>query len=128
MIKTITRKQLQAYGLSRYQSAVVTSKLAAYGQTGRSLNFALEKVIEAIRDRLKVIRLKASTRNALASTLNQLLEQLGNVVEIPFIQSENSEIQQAGKKLLQTISRTDAALADFKAESIEIYAKYRVAP
>ena len=128
MIKTVTRKQLQAYGLSRYQTSVVTSKLAAYGQIGRSLTFPLDKVIEAIRDRLKVSRLKVSTRNTLASTLNHLLEQLGNIVEIPFVQSENQETQQAGSKLLQAISLTDAAFADLKAEAIEIYAKYKVAP
>jgi hypothetical protein len=128
MTKTITRNQLQAYGMSSYQAITVTQNLTPLGKKGRSKTFKLAEVIDSIRKRLKIVRLKLSTRNTLGSTLSHLLERLGNIVEIPFVQSENPEIQKAGAQLLQAIARTDVALADLQAEALEIEAKYKVAP
>jgi hypothetical protein len=128
MTRTITIKQLQAYGMSNYQAVTITKNLTPLGKEGRSTRFAFADVIDSIRKRLNVVRLKLSTRNALISTLSQLLERLGNVVEIPFAQSENPELQKAGIQLLQAIARTDAALGDLKAEATEIQAKHKVAP
>jgi hypothetical protein len=126
-MKTITRKQLQAYGLTKYQVTTITKSLSPCGKEGRSATFALTEIIDAIRQRLNTARLKQSSRDALASVLSRLLERLGNVVQIPFTQSDNPEIQKAGAQLLQAIARTDVALADLKAEALEIEAKYKVA-
>ena len=128
MTKTITRNQLQAYGMSNYQAITVTKNLTSLGKEGRSKTFKLAEVIDSIRKRLKIVRLKLSTRNTLGSTLSHLLERLGNIVEIPFVQSESPEIQRAGVQLLKAIARTDVALADLQAEALEIEAKYKVAP
>jgi hypothetical protein len=127
-MKNLTRKQLQAYGLSKYQVATVTQNLVAAGKDGRSVTFTLTKIIEAIRQRLNAPRLKQRTRDAFTSALTQLLERLGNVVEIPFAAGGNPEVQKAGAQLLHAIARTDAALADLKAEAVEIHARYKVAP
>jgi hypothetical protein len=127
MTKTITRKQLQAYGMSSYQAVTVTQNLTPLGKEGRSNTFNLADVIDSIRTRLSIDRIKLSTRDTLSSTLNQLLERLGNIITIPFVQSENSEIQRAGAQLLQSIARTDATLADLNAEAIAIQSKYKTA-
>jgi hypothetical protein len=125
MTKTVTRKQLQAYGMSSYQAVTVTQNLTPFGKESRSNTFTLTDVIDSIRKRLTITRLKLSTRDALSSTLNQLLERLGNIITIPFVQSEDPEIQRAGSQLLQSIARTDVALADLKAEAIAIQSKYK---
>jgi hypothetical protein len=128
MTKTITRNQLQAYGMSIYQAVTVTQNLTPLGKEGRSNTFALTEVIDSIRKRLNIVRLKLSTRNILGLTLSYLLDRLGNIVEVPFIQSENPEIQKAGAQLLRAIAQTDATLADLQAEALEIKAKYKGAP
>jgi hypothetical protein len=128
LMKTITRKQLQACGLSKYQVATITKTLIPSGKDRRSDKFELTNIIDAIRQRLNVARLKQTTRDALSTTLNLLLERLGNVIEIPFTPSNNPELQKAGTQLLQAISRTDAALANLKADATEIREKYKVAP
>lgn len=127
-MKTLTRKQLQAYGLTKYQVTTLTKSLAPSGKAGRSATFALTEIIDAIRQRLQAPRLKQNTRDSLASVLSQLLERLGNVVQIPFAQSDHPEIQKVGTQLVQAIARTNLALADLKAEALEIEAKYKVAP
>jgi hypothetical protein len=128
MTKTITRKQLQTYGMSSYQAATITQNLTPLGKEGRSNTFALTEVIDSIRKRLNIVRLKLSTRNTLGLTINHLLERFGNIVEIPFVQSENPEIQKAGAQLLRAIARTDVALADLQAEALEIESKYKGVP
>jgi hypothetical protein len=126
-MKTITRKQLQAYGLSKYQVGILTKTLTPTGKERRSATFALAEIIDAIRERLKAPRLKQSTCAVFSSTMHQLTERLGNVVEIPFNPSSSPELQKAGTQLIQAISRTDAALANLKADAAEIHEKYKVA-
>lgn len=128
MIETLTRRQLQVYGLSKYQTATITKDLAQTGKEGRSSTFKLTEVIEAIRKRLNSSRLRQNTREVCTFTLTQLLERLGNVVEIPLLSNGNLEIRKAGAQLLHAIVRTDAALADLKADADEIQARYKAAP
>lgn len=125
-MKTTTRKQLGALGLSKYQVSVLTKPLTPVGKEGRSSTFTLSQIIDAIRQRLNNTRIKQSTQAALTLTLDLLLARLGNIVSLP--QSSHPALKKAGAQLLQSIARTDATLADLQADAMEIQAKYQVAP
>jgi hypothetical protein len=127
MTKTLTRKQLHAYGLSKYQAVTITKCLIPIGKEGRSVTFELSDVIDSLRQRLSSPRLKQRTRDICYSVLKKLLERLGNIVEIPFSPSNNPEIQKAGTQLLRAIAQTNATLADLKAEADEIQFRQKVA-
>ena len=121
-----TRKQLQGYGATRYQTTIITRNLAPVARQGRAYVYALNNVIEAIRDYLQRSRIQLKTRQTLQAILQVLLKRLGNVIEVPFSRGTNPEIDKLAKQLTQAMSDTDAVLAELKATAAAIKAKYGI--
>ena len=124
LIQTITRKQLQAYGVSNYQARVVTQNLTPVGKQGQAYLYDLRAVVTSIGQYIQRPRIKESTRNSLDFVLDALLKRLGNVVEVPFAEGGDPQLRKLGIKLLQARAKTDASLAMLKADAAEIKAKY----
>ena len=121
-----TRKQLQGYGATRYQTTIITRNLAPVARQGRAYVYALNNVIEAIRDYLQRSGIQLKNRQTLQAILQVLLERLGNVIEFPFSRGTNPKIDKLAKQLTQAMSNTDAVLAELKASAAAIKAKYGI--
>jgi len=124
MPQTVTRRQLQAYGMSKYHTQVITKGLAPVSKHGRAYVYSLSEVITEIKNYIKRPRIKKSTRQLLQVILASLLELLGNVVEVPFLKESDPEVRQIITKLAQAMAKTDASLAALKADAAEIKQKY----
>ena len=121
-----TRKQLQGYGATRYQTTIITKNLNPVARQGKAYVYALNNVIEAIRDYLQRSRIQLKTRQTLQAILQVLLKRLGNIIEFPFSRGTNPEIDKLAKQLTQAMSNTDAVLAELKATAAAIKAKYGI--
>jgi hypothetical protein len=124
--KSTTRKQIQGYGATTYQARALTQSLLPTNKEGNTYTYEITDVITSIREYLKRPRIKPVTRQRLESVLKALLDRLGNVVALPFGQSSDSEIGKLAKNLIQSMAKTDQALAELKAAAATIKAKYNV--
>lgn len=124
MTQIITRNQIQAYGMSKYQSQIITKGLISLGKKGQAYLYDLNDVILAIRQYIQRSRIKQYTRETLNSVLVTLLTRLGNTVEIPFDEGSDPRIRKLGIKLIQAMAKTDTSVANLKADLAEINAKY----
>jgi hypothetical protein len=70
-------------------------------------------------------RLKVQSREQLKKVLQQLIKQLGNLVNLPFQAGEVSELGKMTKELMKSMSRTDQALSKLTAQAAHIKGKYR---
>ncbi len=121
-----TRLQLQGYGLSPYQTRVVTKNLTPVGKHGRAYAYTLTDVIASIKYYLQNRRIKLTTKHSLEAVLAELLKRLNNVVEVPFGSATNPEINKLAKQLAKTMSDTDSALAELRATAATIKGKYNI--
>ena len=126
MNKTLTRKQIQAYGASKYQAQVITKELVSIDRYGRVHLYNLNDVVIAIRQYVQRSRIKQYTRETLNSVLLALLAKLGNIVEIPFEEGSDPQIRKLGIKLIHAMAKTDTSLANLKVDLAEINIKYGV--
>ncbi len=123
---TATRRQLQAYGLSKYQAEVITKSLSPIAKQSSANLYDLSEIIKSARQYLEHPRIKKTTRILLDNLIKVLQERLGNVVEVPFVKGSDPEIRKLGARLLSAMSETDAALANLKADAAEIRKKHGV--
>lgn len=123
---TVTRKQLQAYGVSKYQAEAITKLLSPVAKQGSANLYDLSEIIKSARQYLERPRIKQTTRILLTDLIRALQERLGNVVEVPFAEGSDPEIRKIGARLLSAMSETDAALANLKADAAEIRKKHGV--
>ncbi|WP_323315417.1 hypothetical protein [Limnoraphis robusta] len=128
MTQTVTRKQLQAYGMSKHHTQAITKGLTPKGKRGQACVYSLIEVVAATKDYIQRPGVKLSTREALEGVLTTLLELLGNVVEVPFSIGTDPELRQLVTKLNQAMAKTDASLAALKADAAEINHKYDMMP
>jgi hypothetical protein len=119
-MEQITRKQLIGYGVSRYHAKTLTQSLDPVGGA-----YPVRDVIGSIRDYLERPQIKPQTRQTLESVLTALLEYLGNKTEVPFGQSQDSELADSTKQLARAMARTDSSLAKMKATAAKIKGKYQ---
>lgn len=124
--KITTRKQIQGYGATTYQARVLTQPLLPVDTKGNAYTYEVTDVITSIREYIQRPRIKLATRQRLESVLEVLLDRLGNVIAVPFDQSGDSEISKLARNLIQSMAKTDQALAELKATAATIKAKYNV--
>ncbi|WP_008315873.1 hypothetical protein [Leptolyngbya sp. PCC 6406] len=124
MTQIVTRRQLQAYGMSKYHAQIITKGLSPLGRQGQAYIYDLSQVIASINDYIKRPRIQKATRKTLEEILTVLRELLGNVVEIPFSEDGDPEIRKVVAKLTQAMAKTDASLAALKADAAEIKQRY----
>lgn len=123
---TTTRRQLQAYGLSKYQAEAITKYISPVAKQGSTNLYDISEIIKSARQYLERPRIRQTTRTELANLIKALQERLGNVIEVPFTEGSDPEIRKIGARLLSAMSETDAALANLKADAAEIRKKYGV--
>lgn len=122
----ISRRQLVGYGASQYHARALTQKLSILGKSDERANlYALSDVVQSIRKYLEKSRLQVESREKLACLLNVLLEQIGNVIHLPFAHGEVSELGQMTKQLMQSMAKTDRSLKKLKSQAAAIKGKYR---
>jgi hypothetical protein len=121
---TATRRQLQSYGLSKYQAEAITKFISPVAKQGSANLYDISEIIKSARQYLERPRIRQTTRAGLANLIKGLQERLGNVVEIPFAEGSDPEIRKLGARLMSAMSETDAALANLKADAAEIRKKY----
>ncbi|MFM2430996.1 MAG: hypothetical protein RLZZ511_2209 [Cyanobacteriota bacterium] len=122
----ITRQQLLGYGMSRYHAVSLTQTLTNQGKSSNhAYLYAVPEVIQSIRSYLERSRLKVQSREQLEKVLQQLIKQLGNLVNLPFQAGEVSELGKMTKELMKSMSRTDQALSKLTAQAAHIKGKYR---
>lgn len=124
MTQTITRKQLQAYGMSQYHTQTITKGLTPVRKQGQAYVYDLSTVIAEIKNYTQRPRIKKSTCELLEGVLVNLLELLGNVLEIPFSSGSDPEVRKIVTRLMQAMAKTDASLATLEAAAAEIKQKY----
>jgi hypothetical protein len=120
----ISRKQLQSYGLTTYYAIKITKNIVPVFKKKCTYFYCLSDLITAIRSCLYSPILRIKIRNNLQQTLDFLLQQLGNKIEISFEQGTDSETSCLTRKLLQTMQKTDRDLVELKATAMTIRAKY----
>lgn len=126
MALTITRKQLQAYGLSKYHAQAITKTLNPIAKRGGASLYILSEVITSIHIYLERPQIRKSTREEMTRLFNALQERLGNLVQVPFGETSDLNSRKLITKLLKAMADTDASLANLKADAVEIEAKYEV--
>ncbi len=126
MTQTVTRRQLQAYGMSKYHTQVITKGLAPVSKQEQAYVYSLSEVIAKVKDYIQRPRIKKSSRELLDVILTALLEFLGNVVEVSFSEGGDPEVRKIVTKLTQAMAKTDASLAALKADAAEIKQKYDI--
>jgi hypothetical protein len=124
-METITRNQLIGIGASRYHAKALTQSLDPVETDGNADVYSVREVITSIRDYLERPQVKAGTRQTLESVLAALLEYLGNKTEVPFGQSQDSDLADSTKQLAQAMARTDSSLEKMKATAARIEGKYK---
>lgn len=124
MTQTITRKQLQAYGMSKYHTQTITKGLTPVRKQGQAYVYDLSTVISEVKNYTQRSRVKKSTCELLEVVLVNLLKLLGNVLEIPFSGGSDPEVRKIVAKLMQAMAKTDASLATLEADADEIKQKY----
>lgn len=113
-VSTISRKQLQGYGASRYLARKLTVSLTPVAKSGNAYVYALDQVISAIRAYSQKTRIQIATRQVLEKVVTQLLARLDNVVPL-VTGNKRTEVSDVTQQLLQQMRRTDKALSDMKA-------------
>ncbi len=124
MITALTRKQLQAYGMSKYHTQVMTKGLNPVSKQGNSYVYSLSDWIIAIRNYVQRPRLQQATKERLMEIITALLELLGNVIEAPFLESSDPELRSIVMQLTKAMAKTDASLAALKLDALEIQQRY----
>ncbi len=124
MITSLTRKQLQAYGMSKYHTQVITNGLSPTSKQGNSYVYSLSDLIIAIRNYIQRPRLQQATRERLMEIITALLELLGNVIEAPFSDASDPEIRKIVTQLTKAMAKTDASLAALKLDALDIQQRY----
>lgn len=122
--QTTTRKQLQGYGATRYQSELITKNLTSVAKHGRAYAYAVGDVMVSIKEYSQHTRIKQTTRQSLETILQMLLERLNNVIEVPFGRTTAPKINKLARQLTQAMSNTDRALTELKATTATIKAKH----
>ena len=111
---TVTRKQLQGYGATRYLARRLTRSLVPIAKSGNAYVYALAQVVAAVRDYAAKPRVQAATKQTLEQLLTQLLTRIDNVV--PLVPNgDKTEVSDVAQQLLKQMRRTDKAMADMKA-------------
>ena len=112
--QTTSRRQLQGYGLSRFQSRAVTQQLTHCDRQGQAYLYEIREVITSIRNYVQRPRVQPETKSKLAMVLNLLLQQLGNVTPA-FAGSATTELGEMTRSLMRTMVKSDQQLAEMKA-------------
>lgn len=124
--KVTTRLQLRGYGATRYQAEAVTRNLTVVANQDRAYAYPVSDVVASIREYLQRPRIQPATRQILEAVCRDLLERIGNVIEVPFDRGINPGINKLARQLTQAMSRTDSTLAELKATAATIKAKYNM--
>ena len=111
---TVTRKQLQGYGASRYLALMLTRSLAPVAKSGNAYVYALTQVVTAARDYAAKPRVQATTKQTLEQILTQLLARINNVISL-VPNGDKTEVSDVAQQLLKQMRLTDKAMADMKA-------------
>ncbi len=112
--QTTSRRQLQGYGLSKFQSRAITQQLVYCDRQGQAYLYELREVIASIRDYIQRPRVKQSTKTKLATVLDLLLQRLDNVTPGLF-GAETTELGEMTRSLMRTMAKSDQQLAEMKA-------------
>ena len=123
-LRTITRKQLRALGLSQYHSKTVTKSLSPLAFQQRRYIYDLSMVVISMREYLERPRIKIKTRVVCEQVLNSLTELLGNKLPVAFGESKDKETSRLAKELLLSMARTNTELSKLKLEASEISLDY----
>lgn len=126
MTQTITRKQLQCYGISRYHSIEITKSISPISKCGQIYLYDLKKVIAGIRTYIQKPRIQNSSRKSLSIVLDTLLELLGNIVEVPFSPGMDTDLRTLVVQLTKAMNKTNASLSVLQADGAEIKYKYGI--
>lgn len=126
-IKTVTRKQLRALGLSIYHAAVITKALKPFSRKGSTYFYSASDVVGSLRQYLERSRIKISTRETLKAALDSLLDLVRNVIPVAFGTSADPELSRMARELMITISKTNSSLAALKMAA-ELKVKSRIKP
>jgi hypothetical protein len=97
---------------------------------GRSSNhqhlYGIGEVIQTVRNYLQRPRIKLHSRQLLEQVLQTLLNQLGNIVSVPFGAGEVSELGRMTQELTRSMAQTDQVLSNLKAKAADIKGKYHI--
>lgn len=93
-MKTVTRRQLQELGASKYQADLITKSLIPVRQQGRAKVYDLFAVSDRIRALLENKRIKITTRDALQAIRWELLSLAEQIQDAPFGMSVLEQIEQ----------------------------------
>lgn len=115
-MKTTTRRQLKGYGLTPHLATSITQAINPIEKQGRTLIYNLNDVIGQIRQYLTKTRIKPQTRKTLETLLETLLQRIGNLVPIPFVQTTDPETSRLAKKAFNLLQDTLAHFAEMKAD------------
>lgn len=109
-----TRTQLKGYGASQYQARMITQNLTPTGISKKSYTYAVSDVISSIKQSLDNSRIQLKTRQNLEAILNTLLDRLGNVIKVPFMQGTDPELSQVSKQLFKKMTKINHYLTELK--------------
>ena len=126
MNQTVTRKQLQFYGISRYHSIELTKSISPRSKCGQIYLYDLKKIIAEVRTYIQRPRIQNSSRKSLSIALDTLLEFLGNIVEVPFLPGMDTALLTLVVQLTKAINKTNASLSVLQADGAEIKYKYGI--
>jgi hypothetical protein len=126
MNQTVTRKQLQSYGISRYHSLAITKNIPSVSKHRKIYLYELIKVIAEIRIYVQRPHIQSSSRKSLSIVLDKLLDLLANVVEVPFLTEMDTELRTLVVQLTKAMNKTNASLSALKVDSAEIKYKYGI--
>jgi hypothetical protein len=113
-VLTITRRQLQGYGATRYLAAKITASLTPVEKAGAAYVYALEPTIAAIRLYAERSRIRPTTQQTLSHILPALLARLDNIVPLS-LEERPSELGKLAQQAIKAMRRTDKALSEMKA-------------
>ena len=84
---TVTRKQLQGHGLSRYLAKRLTETLLPLAKEKNAFVYSLSAVLSSITVYQSRKRIHQKTRNQLEQVYQALIPQINTIIEVPFGQS-----------------------------------------
>jgi hypothetical protein len=121
---TISRKQLQAYGLTSYYAIKITKNLTPVLKKNCAYFYNISDLITTIKYFLQQSNSRPKTSHSLRTALDFLLQLLDNKIEVIFQQDTDSEISCLARKVLRKMQKTDRNLAEITATAMTIKNKY----
>lgn len=120
-----TRNQLKGYGASYYQATIITKNIVPVDKHKNTNIYSLSEVIISLKKYLEKPKIKEKTRQTLKSILPILINQLNNIISVPFGKEANQKISKLTQKLFLKLHNSERKITESKALIATIKGKHK---